>query len=171
MLTFGKTSAIRRLFPIHRIDYIRVPGRVWISDPENRFESIDMRGPIILVISRIIAAITDDLPKAFHLEDNRSGQRTDLPILPVRVLREAVVNALMHCNYQIHQPIQIIRYSNRLVIKNPGYSLKAEEKFDDPGSISRNPHLAAILHDTRFAENKGSGIRVMREQLEGTGGR
>ncbi|OHV81647.1 ATP-binding protein [Rhizobium sp. LCM 4573] len=169
VLIFGKTHAIRRLFPVHRIDYIRVPGRVWISDPENRFESIDMRGPMILIISRIIAAITDDLPKTFRLEDNRSGQRTDLPILPVRVLREAVVNALMHRNYQIHQPIQIIRYSNRLVIKNPGYSLKAEEKFDDPGSISRNPHIAAILHDTRFAENKGSGIRVMREQLEGTG--
>lgn len=168
ILVFGKGTALRRLFPTHRVDYIRVQGKEWVQDPEKRFESIDMRGPIVTLVGRVIAAINDDLPKAFRLDDS-GVQRTDIPLIPAQVLREAVVNALMHRSYQVNQPVQIVRYSNRLVIKNPGYSLKSQERFDDPGSFNRNPYIAEILHDTRFAENKGSGIRVMRQMLKSSG--
>jgi ATP-dependent DNA helicase RecG len=169
VLMFGRSSALRRLFPTQRVDYIRVQGREWVRDPENRFEPIDMRGPIVTLVSRVIAAISDDLPKAFRIDDTGLGQRQDIPIIPLQVIREAVVNALMHRSYQVHQPVQIVRYSNRLVIKNPGYSLKSQERFDEPGSQNRNPLLAEILHDTRFAENKGSGIRAMRQMLVNSG--
>jgi ATP-dependent DNA helicase RecG len=165
ILLFGRTHAQRRLFPTHRVDYIRVPGKTWVADVEKRFDSVDMRGPILTLVGRVIAAIADDLPRAFHLAEGGTGQRQDIPTLPSRVIREAVVNSLMHRNYQTHQPTQIIRYSNRLVIKNPGHSLKSEDRFDDPGSVSRNPHIAAVLHDTGYAENKGSGIRVMKRML------
>ena len=33
----------------------------------------------------------------------------------------------------------------------------------------RNPKIAAALYDTRLAETKGSGIRVMRESMEQAG--
>ncbi len=59
----------------------------------------------------------------------------------------------------------VIRYSNRLEVRNPGYSLKAEERLGQPGSETRNPKIAAVLHDVKFAETKGSGIRVMRELM------
>lgn len=98
-----------------------------------------------------------------------SAQRQDIPIIPIVVIREAVVNALMHLNYRVHQPIQIIRYSNRLEIRNPGYSLIAEEQFGEPGSKSRNTKIAEALHETRFAETKGSGIRIMRENMQAVG--
>lgn len=165
VLVFGKTQAIRRLFPTHRVDYIRVPGNTWVQDPARSFEATDMRGSIMNLIGRVIAAITDDLPKAFRIEENKSGQRTETPVIPIRVIREAVVNSLMHRNYQFFQPIQVVRYGNRLVIKNPGYSLKSQERFDDPGSYIRNPTIAEILHETRFAETKGSGIRVMQQWM------
>jgi len=35
--------------------------------------------------------------------------------------------------------------------------------------LPRNPGIAAALHDTRFAETKGSGVRVMREMCEQAG--
>lgn len=165
----GKQAALRRLFPSHRVDYIRIPGNTWVSDPERVFESVDMRGPVLTLLPRVIAAIIDDLPKAFGIDENGSGQRTELPIIPYRVIREAVVNSLMHRSYQITQPIQIVRYSNRIEIKNPGYSLKSQERFDEPGSLIRNPHIAEILHETRFAETKGSGIRVMRKYMAKSG--
>ena len=41
------------------------------------------------------AAILDDLPKAFGLAEGEL-QRKDSPLVPQRVIREAVVNALMH---------------------------------------------------------------------------
>jgi ATP-dependent DNA helicase RecG len=51
-------------------------------------------------------------------------------------------------------------------VRNPGYSLKAEERLGEPGSETRNPKIAAILHDVKYAETKGSGIRVMRELMD-----
>jgi ATP-dependent DNA helicase RecG len=81
------------------------------------------------------------------------------------VIREAIVNAVMHRSYRIHGAIQIIRYANRLEIRNPGHSLKAEEQLGEPGSETRNPRLAAVLHEVNIAETKGSGIRAMRELM------
>jgi ATP-dependent DNA helicase RecG len=81
------------------------------------------------------------------------------------VLREAIVNAVMHRSYRIHGPIQILRYSNRLEVRNPGHSLKAEEQLGEPGSQTRNPRIAAVLHEVHLAETKGSGIRAMRELM------
>lgn len=75
----------------------------------------------------------------------------------------------MHRSYRNHAPVQIIRYSNRLEIRNPGFSLKSPEHLGEPGSQPRNPRIAAVLHETRFAETKGSGIRVMREMMERAG--
>jgi ATP-dependent DNA helicase RecG len=123
-----------------------------------------MRGSIISLIGRVIAAIADDLPKSFSIAD-RSGKRTETPAVPIRVIREAVVNALMHRSYQVFHPVQVLRYPNRIVIKNPGYSLKSQDRFDDPGSYIRNPTIAEILHESLFAETKGSGIKVMQQQM------
>jgi ATP-dependent DNA helicase RecG len=75
----------------------------------------------------------------------------------------------MHRNYQRQEPIQIIRYSNRLEVSNPGYSLKAIDRLGEPGSEWRNPSIASIMHEMGFAETKGSGIKVMRLLMEKAG--
>ena len=93
-----------------RVDYIRVPGNVWVQDPESRFNSIDMRGPLLINVYKLIDAINSDLPKGFLMDkDQIQAQTTGLPIL---ALREAIVNALMHRSYREHKPTQIIRYDN-----------------------------------------------------------
>lgn len=169
LLLFGTQAALRRQFPSMRFDYIRVPSLGWAEDTDMPFEALEMRGSLLLVAQKIMAAIADDLPKAFKIENHQSGQRTETSVLPFRVIREAVVNALMHRNYRVNKPVQILRYPNRLVIKNPGYSLKAEERFDESGSAIRNPVVAEVLHETRYAETKGSGIRVMKRLMEQSG--
>jgi ATP-dependent DNA helicase RecG len=164
ILLFGSSKALRRLFPMMRIDYVRVPGLQWVQDPDRRFDTVEIRAPLIRAIQRARAAILDDLPKAFSLPAGEL-QGTEAPLLPDRVLREVVANAVMHRDYRVHGSIQIIRYANRLEVRNPGYSLKAEERLGQPGSETRNPKIAAVLHDVKFAETKGSGIRVMRELM------
>jgi ATP-dependent DNA helicase RecG len=118
-----------------------------------------MRGPLILLVYKLIDAINTDLPKGFLLEGN-SLQATSVG-LPINALREAIVNALMHRSYRVNRPTQIIRYDNRIEIINPGYSLKSTELLGTPGSQTRNPFIAAVFHDTNLAETKGSGIRAM----------
>lgn len=168
LILFGKPSALRRCFPMTRVDYIRVPGREWVPDPDRRFDTVELRDPLFRLIRRAQAAVLDDLPMSFGLSEG-DLQRQDKPVIPLRVIREALVNALMHRSYRSHSPVQIIRYANRLEIRNPGFSLKSPEHLGEPGSQPRNPKIAAVLHETRFAETKGSGIRVMRESMEQAG--
>jgi ATP-dependent DNA helicase RecG len=169
LLLFGRGPAQRRLLPMIRLDYVRVPGRDWVPENGERFTStLDMRGPLVTLLGRAQAAILDDLPRAFHLPEGKM-QREDKPRLPTRVIREAVVNALMHRSYRSQQPTQVIRFANRLEIRNPGYSLKAPERLGEPGSEPRNPTIAAVLHELNFAETKGTGIRIMQTEMRRAG--
>lgn len=164
ILMFGSTMALRRCFPMMRIDYIRVPGRQWVENPDHRFDTLEIRAPLFTAIRRSSNAVRDELLQSFSLPEGALA-REDEPALPMRVIREAIVNAVMHRSYRIHGPIQIIRYANRLEIRNPGHSIKAEEQLGEPGSETRNPRIAAVLHEVNIAETKGSGIRAMRELM------
>ncbi|MEC9039926.1 ATP-binding protein [Marinobacter sp. bablab_jr008] len=169
LLLMGKPLALRRLLPSVRVDYVRISGTQWVEDPEQRFQTtLDLREPLLRLIPKLEATILDDLPKHFRLDEG-STQRSDQPLLPQKVVREAVVNALMHRDYQVQQPILVVRYSNRIDIRNAGYSLKPEAMLGEMGSKLRNPVLAAVLYDLNFAETKGSGIRTMRSLLQQVG--
>lgn len=165
LLLFGTAQALRRCFPMMRIDYVRVPGRQWVEDPNHRFDTLEIRAPLLTAIRRAENAVRDELMQSFSLPEGALA-REDEPALPLRVIREAIVNAVMHRSYRIHGAIQIIRYANRLEVRNPGHSIKAEEQLGEPGSETRNPRIAAVLHEINVAETKGSGIRAMRELMQ-----
>lgn len=143
ILLFGKKLALRRLFPL-------------------------MRDPLMLVVRRAMTAVLEDFSQPFLLPEG-SAQRQPFTPLPADALREAIVNAVMHRSYRDQSPVQIIRYANRLEIRNAGYSLKNEETWNEPRSDNRNPKIAATLHETLFADTKGSGMRVMRDAMEKVG--
>ena len=164
IVLFGSTIALRRCFPIMRIDYIRVPGRQWVENPDRLFDTLEIRAPLFTAVRRATNTVYDELIQSFSLPKN-ALVREDEPALPLRVIREAIANAVMHRSYRIHGAIQIIRYANRLEIRNPGHSIKADEQLGEPGSETRNPRIAAVLHEAKIAETKGSGIRVMRELM------
>ena len=169
LLLLGKPLSLRRLLPAVRVDYVRIAGSQWVEDPDQRFViTLDLREPLLRLIPKLESAIVDDLPKHFRLKEG-DLQRTDEPLLPYKVIREAVVNAVMHRDYQVHQPIMVVRYSNRIEIRNAGYSLKPEAMLGEMGSKLRNPILAAVLYDLNLAETKGSGIRTMRRLLDKAG--
>lgn len=164
IVLFGSAMALRRCFPMMRIDYIRVPGRKWVENPDHRFDTLEIRAALFAAIRRATNTVRDELIQSFSLPEGALA-REDEPTLPLRVIREAIVNAVMHRSYRIHGAIQIIRYANRLEIRNPGHSIKAEEQLGEPGSETRNPCIAAVLHEVNIAETKGSGIRAMRELM------
>jgi ATP-dependent DNA helicase RecG len=149
---------------MNRVDYIIVEGREWIPDPAHRYQTIEILEPLLIAIPKLVTLILNDIPKAFTLGEN-GIHRSEVPLIPRTVIREAIVNALMHRNYRIRQPVQIIRFSNRLEIRNPGHSLKPIDSLGEPGSVTRNEKIAAVLHEIGIAETKGSGIRVMFDEM------
>ena len=112
LIVFGSKMALRRLMPMVRVDYIRLPGKVWVENPDERFEeTLDLRGPIIELVARTVATIADDLPKGFLLSEG-SIQAKSKSLLPVRVLREAIVNAFIHRTCLLYTSEQLIVNEN-----------------------------------------------------------
>ena len=167
-MLFGTKRVIRRFYPLMRTDYIRVRGNEWVENVDERFSAIEFMGPLMLQIDRMIDAVLSDLPQNFSLKEGQIHATTK-PDLPERVIREAIVNAIMHRSYRHNRPTQIIRYNNRIEIINSGYSLKAQEEIGTAGSDTRNQLIASILHETNLAEFKGTGIRTMRRLMTGAG--
>ncbi|MCX4813044.1 putative DNA binding domain-containing protein [Streptomyces sp. NBC_01239] len=100
---------------------------------------------------------------------------------PEEVLREALVNALVHRDYSDHargMQVQVEMYPDRLVIRNPG-GLYGPVEVGSLGtstvSSSRNKALLKILEDTPYGdghmvcENRGSGITRIRVALTEAG--
>ncbi|MCU0426521.1 MAG: putative DNA binding domain-containing protein [Candidatus Kapabacteria bacterium] len=164
IVLFGSAMAQRRLLPTIRVDYMRMPGKEWISDPVYRFQSMEARGALLSVLRRIETAIWEDLGKAFYLPEE-SLISIETPIISRRIIREALTNALMHRSYHAQSSVQIIRYANRLEVRNPGFSLVSPDKLGEPGSVRRNPFIAEVLHDLNIAETKGTGIGTMRKLM------
>jgi len=168
VLLFGKRLSLRRLFPAARVDYIRVPGTEWVPDPDRRYESIEVREPLLVAFRRIYNAIVDDLPKSFALDPGRPERRDQLA-LPEAAIREALVNALTHRDYRVPSAVQVLRYKDRIEVRNPGYSLVEDDHLGDPGSFPRNPRTADVFREMRLAENKGTGISAIRKVMKRAG--
>jgi ATP-dependent DNA helicase RecG len=165
MLLFGNQMVMRKLFPLtNRVDYILIEGREWITTPERRYTVLEMCESLMTGIPRLIKQIMNDIPQVFALQDDQI-RRKDNPIIPRKVIREAVVNALMHKDYRVISPVQIIKYANRTEFRNAGYSLKSQEQLGLPGSAQRNQILAQVFHDIHYAEAKGTGIGTMRDEM------
>ena len=163
LVLFGKSRVLRRELPAFRLDYVRVPGNEWIGNADERFATLDMRECILLLVNRAVAAVEADLPKQFHLAEG--DIQAQYHGVPNRALREVIVNALMHQSFRVHQPIQVVRFHNRIEVGNGGHSLKPQSELGTRGSKLRNPAIAAVLHDLNIAENKGSGIATVRDLM------
>ncbi|MBN9392769.1 MAG: putative DNA binding domain-containing protein [Chloroflexi bacterium] len=94
--------------------------------------------------------------------------RVEEPAIPLEVLREAVVNAIVHRDYSLKgEAIRIFYYSDRVEIHNPGLlmpGLSIEDlKAGRTRSKPRNPVMASILRDMpgSYMERVGTGIPFM----------
>jgi ATP-dependent DNA helicase RecG len=168
VLLFGKRLSLRRLFPAVRVDYVRIPGTEWVPDPERRYESIEVREPLLVAFRRIYNAIVDDLPKSFTLAPGDPTRRDQLA-LPESAVREALVNALTHRDYRVASAVQVLRYQDRIEIRNAGYSLVEDDQLGEPGSYPRNPRIADVFREMRLAENKGTGVAAIRKLMQRAG--
>ena len=106
--------------------------------------------------------------------DPQTGKRTDQPEYPIRALREAILNALIHRDYSIYTegtPVQINFFSDRLEIHSPG-SLYGRMTVDQLGHTRpdlRNPALAVMAEILTDAENRYSGIPTIRREMAAYG--
>ena len=89
-------------------------------------------------------------------------QREDVWSIPLTLLREAIVNALVHADYaQRGTPIRIAFFDDRIDIESPGFLLPGMTVEDMRAGVSRirNPVIARMFRELGLVEQWGSGVR------------
>lgn len=84
--------------------------------------------------------------------------------MPPEVIREAIVNAVAHRDYTSNGSVQVMLFSDRLEVWNPGTlppALTLEKLRHPHGSIPGNPLLAEPLYLTKYIERMGTGTGDM----------
>jgi predicted HTH transcriptional regulator len=92
--------------------------------------------------------------------------------IPPEVIREAIVNAVAHRDYASTGSIQVMLFSDRLEVWNPGSlppSLTLEKLRHPHGSVPGNPLLAEPLYLTKYIERMGTGIGDMIARCRNAG--
>lgn len=132
---------------------------------------------------RITGAVPDMLEEAVEFVRRNSrtktivddeGYRQDKPEYPVKAVREAILNALVHRDYSIHTenvPIRIEMYRDRMEVLSSG-GLYGKISIDALGKVhpeTRNAVLANILELLKVTENRYSGIPTMRTEFISAG--
>ncbi|MCP5104268.1 MAG: hypothetical protein GY950_12850, partial [bacterium] len=98
-------------------------------------------------------------------------EREEIPEIPMRAVREALVNSVCHRDYRIPKGNEVAIFRDRVEIYNPGdfpEGLKPEDFIEGrERSILRNPLIAQTLFLSKDVEKWGSGLkRIYEECLE-----
>jgi ATP-dependent DNA helicase RecG len=124
-------------------------------------------GPIIAQIRDASRAVLEELgsgvqvtPAGFELAQQ----------YPVRVIREAITNAVLHRDYRLQSDIHIRIFANRIEIQSPGGFMAGvtPANLREAGSRPRNRVLVAHLREFPEPPNldAGEGVKMMYETME-----
>ena len=174
LLTFGQFP--QQWFPQLMVSVVAHPadttGSVRFLDNET------LRGPIPDLVVQAEAVIRRNL--AVRAEMGELGRR-DVPEIPTELVREAIVNALLHRDYSPTTrgtQVAVNLYPDRLEVRSPGglFGLSEDDLGQVGASSSRNMALASLLADAYLphsdelvAENRASGIPAMYRQARAAG--
>lgn len=127
----------------------------------------DIRGPMPLTIERAIEFIDRNTRHPMRIV---GLDRVRLDEYPVDGLREALVNAAAHRQYEdAGRKILLEVFADRVVLSSPGLPPKpitlAGLRKGKYRPCSRNPVLAQCLSWFHRIEERGSGFRRMRDQM------
>lgn len=147
----------REFFP----DAIIRLGRFLGIDKSQILDQQDLEIPISKALEPIITFIRRHTSLAAEIEEMR---RKDIPQYPPAVVREAVINALLHTDYSIKgSSIQVAIFDDRIEITNPGclpFGLSFEAALSGISQL-RNRVIGRVFRELNLIEQWGSGLGRM----------
>ncbi len=170
MLCLG--SYPQQFFPQLFMSFVAIPGtELGVPGPsgERFLDNQSLDGPVPVMLADALGALQRNMNRAAVVRGLLREDRFDYPL---EVLRELLVNALMHRDYSPAArgtQIQIELYADRLVVRSPGglYGANSVDVLGTPEQVSssRNAVLARLLSDLPtgdaahvVCENRGSGL-------------
>ena len=141
---------------------LAVPG----ATPNLRKSPKTIRGPLIAQIDLAVKAVLDELAQGLTLSG--SGFRTR-HLYPERVVKEAIVNAVIHRDYRLNRDIFVRLFDDRIEVENPGVfpGNITPANVGRAGSKARNPLIAQNLREFPVPPNidAGEGVKMMFAEM------
>lgn len=136
-------------------------GRFLGTDKSQIIDQQTLEVPISTALEPIIAFIRRHTSMAAEIGETR---RKDIPQYPPAVVREAVINALLHTDYSIKgSSIQVAIFEDRIEITNPGclpFGLSFEAALSGISQL-RNRVIGRVFRELNLIEQWGSGLGRM----------
>lgn len=169
VMTFSKYP--QSYFPQYSITAIRVSGTHITDlglDNERFIASERITGPIDDMVESLLKFVKKNMSTKVIVDE--IGHRIDKPEYPLRAIREAILNALIHRDYSILSegiPVRVEMYNDRIEIINPGqiYGGGNVDSLGRERLETRNAVLADILEVLEITENRYSGIPTIRKEM------
>ena len=160
IIMFGKSP--RYFLPGAYIQYVRFSGEDNSGEilNERRFESCLFKSlPIIESFISDAIITTRPVPVSILREQTVVNY-------PFKALRELLMNAVMHRDYQSNMPIRFYQYNNHIELMNPGglYGQARPENFPHVNDY-RNSVIAEIMRNLNYVNMFNHGIYEVGEQL------
>jgi ATP-dependent DNA helicase RecG len=134
-------------------------------------EPRDFDGPQVLVPELALQWLHNKLPNPI---ERSAARRRHVNAALFELVREAVVNALVHRDYSIKgAKCQLIVTPDTITVKSPGkpvepITLQQMQSFNAP-MLSRNPVLHYVFARMELAEERGLGLKSMKSRAETAG--
>jgi ATP-dependent DNA helicase RecG len=121
-----------------------------------------IRGPLIEQIDLAVKAVLDELAQGLTLASSGFKTRHQYP---ARVVKEAIVNAVIHRDYRLNRDIVVRVFDDRVVVESPGAlpGSITPANIERARSKARNPLVAQNLREFAVPPNidDGEGVRMM----------
>ena len=141
---------------------VAVPG----ATPNMRKTPRTIRGPLIEQIDAAVRQVLDELAQGITLSGSGFKARH---VYPERVVKEAIVNAVIHRDYRLNRDIFIRIFDDRIEVESPGTfpGRITAGNIDRAGSKARNPLIAQNLREFPVAPNidAGEGVKMMFAEM------
>lgn len=163
LLVFGKTESIKEMLPKFHLEYMDksiLSQERWTDRViyDGTWGEANLYNFFFVVINKLYNGIK--IPFELEKDGITRKEITDVHV----ALREAFVNAIIHADFRIEEPVKVVRYPNYFEFENPGdLRISKKDFFRGEHSKPRNNIIQEIFRFINLCERAGSGIpKIMK---------
>ena len=163
LLLVGKNP--RYFLPGAYVQYLELPGTSLTEVPVDQAEVAgDLQSVLKELLGRLRLLIKTAMVQVNPLQEKL------VPNYPEGAIRELLMNAVMHRNYNSNSPIRFYVFADHIEIQNPGglYGEATRQNFPTRNSY-RNPVIAEALKSLGFVNRFGYGVQRAQALLAENG--
>ena len=164
LILFGKNP--RYYLPGAYVQFVRFAGKAIGGEVmnEKRFH-----GPLFQMLPALESFVSDAIITQRPVSASLFREKTVINY-PNNALRELLMNACMHRDYQSNMPIRLYQFDDHIEIMNAGglYGEARPENFPNVNDY-RNPIIAEAMKEMKYVNMFNQGIRRVQDMLVDNG--